>query len=314
MLQENHQIISINAQGEAGVVLKVHLWPASDASGWVHIMHGMSEHGARYDHLAKALNKAGYHVSADDHRGHGLTSMNAEGLGHLADHDGWNKIVADQMTIISHLQQQWSQPLTIYGHSLGTFLATRVVQRYAKKLKPILTKLVLSASSYRPPWLYRIALVPISFELWRQGPLGHSDLIERLSFGHFNNAFKPVRTPKDWISSDSEVVDAYIADPFAGHRISNQFWLDLMNGLTEVHDPDSMAQIDPDLPIYMFSGDKDAVGKQGEYVVAFQKALKRAGSKDLTCTLYPNGRHEMINEPNKEQVIEDLLVWLRGMG
>ena len=135
-----------------------------------------------------------------------------------------------------------------------------------------------------------------------------------MSFGHFNNAFKPARTPKDWISSDREVVDAYIADPFAGHRSSNQFWLDLMNGLIEVHDPDSMAQIDPNLPIYMFSGDKDAVGKQGEYVVAFKKALKRAGSKDLTSTLYPNGRHEMINEPNKEQVIEDLLVWLRRMG
>ena len=311
MVQEKHQIISINTQGEVGVVLKVHLWPANNAGGWVHIMHGVSEHGARYDQLAKVLNAAGYHVSVGDYRGHGLTCTSAQGLGHLADHDGWNKIVADQMTIISHLQDQWDQPLTLYGHSMGTFLATRVAQRYARKLKPILQSLVLSASSYRPPWLYRIGLIPILFELWRKGPLAHSKLLDWLTFGYFNNAFKPVRTPKDWISSDHAVVDAYIADPFAGHPITNQFWFDWMHGLAEVHEPESMAQIDSDLPIYLFSGGQDPVGKQGEYVVSLQKALKRAGSKDVTYKLYANGRHEMINEPDKEQVFDDLLVWLR---
>ena len=311
MLQENHQVISLNAQGEAGVVLKAHLWPATAASGWVHIMHGLSEHGARYDHLAKALNASGYHVSVGDYRGHGLTCAGVQGIVHLADHDGWNKIVADQMSIISHLQQQWPQPLTLYGHSMGTYVATRLVQRYARKLKPMLKELVLSASSYRPPWLYRIGLVPIVFERWRQGPLVHSKLLDWLTFGYFNNAFKPVRTPKDWISSDHAVVDAYIADPLAGHPISNQFWFDLMHGLVEVHEPESMAQIDSELPIYLFSGDKDPVGMQGTYVVALQKALKRAGSKDVTYKLYANGRHEMINEPNKQQVINDLLDWLR---
>jgi len=314
ILQENHQIISINAEDNVGVVLKVHLWPATDASGWVHIMHGMGEHGARYDHLAKALNKAGYHVSADDHRGHGLTSINAEGLGHLADHDGWNKMVSDQAEIITHLQQQWPQPLIMLGHSMGSFLATRVVQRYANKFTNQLQGLVLSGSNYSPPWLFRIASVIASFERWRQGPLDQSKLLDQLSFGSFNNNFKPVRTPKDWISSDPAVVDAYIADPLAGHGISNQFWFDFLNGLAEMSEPDSMAQINNELPIYLFAGDKDPVGKQGKGVIALQKALQRAGSKQVECHLYPNGRHEMINELNKEQVIEDLLVWLQRMG
>jgi alpha-beta hydrolase superfamily lysophospholipase len=140
--------------------------------------------------------------------------------------------------------------------------------------------------------------------------LGRSSLIDRLTFGHYNNAFKPARTPKDWISSDNEVVDAYIADPLAGHDISNQFWFDLFHGLSDVHDPESMAKIDPNLPIYMFSGAKDPVGNQGGYVVALERALKRAGALDVTYKLYPNGRHEMINEPNKQQVIDDLLAWL----
>ncbi|HCH32923.1 MAG TPA: alpha/beta hydrolase [Oceanospirillaceae bacterium] len=308
MSQDNHQLISINA--DAGLVLQVHLWPAENPTGWVHIMHGMSEHGGRYGHLALALNAAGFHVSADDHRGHGLTGQAANSLGHLANHDGWNKMAAEQIQIISHLQQQWSQPLTILGHSMGSFLATRVVQLYARKLKPSLRGLALSGSNYGAPWLFRIASVIASFERWRQGPLAQSKLLDQLSFGSFNNGFKPVRTPKDWICSDPAVVDAYIADPLAGHGISNQFWFDFLHGLADLSEPEDMAKIDADLPIYLFAGDQDPVGKQGKGVVALQKALQRAGSKEVGCVLYPNGRHEMINEPNREQVIADLLAWL----
>ena len=117
------------------ITLHVHLWPVEEATGWVHIMHimhGMSEHGGRYVHLAKALNDAGFNVSADDHRGHGLTGKETDSLGHLANHNGWDKIVSDQAQVIAHLQPQWTQPLVILGHSMGSFLATRVVQRYAK--------------------------------------------------------------------------------------------------------------------------------------------------------------------------------------
>ena len=135
-------------------------------------------------------------------------------------------------------------------------------------------------------------------------------MLDALSFGSFNNKFKPFRTPKDWISSDPKVVDAYIADPLAGHGISNQLWFDFLNGLAEMSEPDSMAQINNELPIYLFSGDKDPVGKQGKGVITLQKALQRAGSKQVECCLFPNGRHEMINEPNKQQVISDLLDWL----
>jgi alpha-beta hydrolase superfamily lysophospholipase len=308
MSQDNHQLISINA--DADLVLQVHLWPAENPTGWVHIMHGMSEHGGRYGHLALALNAAGFHVSADDHRGHGLTGQAANSLGHLANHDGWNKMAAEQIQVLSHLQQQWPQPLTILGHSMGSFLATRVVQLYARKLKPRLRGLALSGSNYSAPWLFRIASVIASFERWRQGPLAQSKLLDQLSFGSFNNAFKPIRTPKDWLSSDSTVVDAYIADPLAGHGISNQFWFDFLHGLADLSEPEDMAKIDADLPIYLFAGDQDPVGKQGKGVVALQKALQRAGSKKVDCVLYPNGRHEMINEPNKQQVIDDLLAWL----
>jgi len=309
MSQNHYEVITLDADDQP-LQLHVHLWSVENATGWVHIMHGMSEHGARYAHLAQALNAAGYNVSADDHRGHGLTGQQANSLGHLANHDGWNKMVADQGLIINHLQQQWTQPLTILGHSMGSFLATRVVQNYSKRLKGHLQSLVLSGSNYSPPWFFRIVSLIASVERLRQGPLAQSKLLDQLSFGSFNNAFKPVRTPKDWINSDAQAVDAYIADPLAGHGISNQFWFDLLHGLADLSEPEDMTNIDPNLPIYLFAGDKDPVGKQGKGVLALQTALKRAGAKHVDCKLYPNGRHEMINEVNKEQVIADLLVWL----
>ena len=309
MSETHHQVIQVLTENDQ-ITLQVHLWPVNDANGWVHIIHGMSEHGWRYDHVAKELNNVGFNVSADDHRGHGLTGKGINSLGHVANQNGWHKMVSDQAEIVTHLQQRWPQPLTILGHSMGSFLATRVVQRYAKKFSKQLQGLVLSGSNYSPPWLFRIGSVIASFERWRQGPLGKSKLLEQLSFGRFNNNFKPVRTPKDWISSDPAVVDAYIADPLAGQGISNQFWFDFLNGLAELSEPDAMAQINNDLPIYLFAGDKDPVGKQGKGVIALQKALQRAGSKQVDCCLYPSGRHEMFNEPNKQQVISDLLVWL----
>ncbi|MCO4838095.1 MAG: lysophospholipase [Oceanospirillaceae bacterium] len=310
MLTPSPQIIKIQSEADQ-IALHVRLWPVEDAIGWVHIMHGMSEHGGRYEHLAKALNDAGFNVSADDHRGHGLTGQETDSLGHLAHHNGWKKMVSDQADIISHIQNKWPQPLIILGHSMGSFLATKVVQHYANKFANQLQGLVLSASNYSAPWFYRIACVAALFERWRHGTLAQSKLLHQLSFGNFNNHFKPVRTPKDWISSDPKVVDAYIADPLAGHGISNQFWVDFLDGLADLSEPESMAQIRNELPIYLFSGDQDPVGKSGRGVIALQKALRRAGSKQVQCCLYANGRHEMLNEPNKHKVISDLLVWLQ---
>ena len=248
MSSVNHQLICLKSEADL-VNLYVHLWPAQHANRWVHIMHGMSEHAGCCDHLAMALNTAGFNVSADDHRGQGLTGKEMHALGHLADYNGWQKAVADQAQIIAHLQNQWSQPLTILGHSMGSFLATRLVQKYAQKFNFQLHGLVLSGSNYSPTWWYRLGAVVAPFERWRYGPLSQSVLLYRLSFGRFNNHFKPIRTPKDWISSDPVAVDAYIADPLAGQGISNQFWFDFLNGLAELLEPQALAQISAHLPV-----------------------------------------------------------------
>jgi len=303
------------AAGEPGDYY-FHEWPLDkpqQAKGWVHIMHGMAEHSARYAGLAAYLNQQGYQVTADDHRGHGKTAEANGNLYHFADSDGWNQMVDDQLQLIEHLGKDNQLPLIILGHSMGSFLAMHVCQRYADTLAGRLQGLVLSGSNYAPPWFCRTASQIARVERARLGGQSVSTLLESMSFGAFNNAFKPVRTEKDWISSDPAVVDTYIADPHCGGAISTQSWYDFLRGLAELAAPKAMAKINSDLPIYIFSGALDPVGGQGKGVKKLEEMLKQAGVKQVNCRLYEGGHHEMLNEKNNTEVYADLATWLEGL-
>ncbi|MDB9970074.1 lysophospholipase [Porticoccaceae bacterium] len=280
---------------------------------WVHIIHGMAEHSARYADLATYLNQQGFHVTADDHRGHGKTAEANNNLYHFADSDGWNQMVDDQLQLIEHIGGDHTLPLIILGHSMGSFLAMHTCQRYADKLSSRLKGLVLSGSNYAPPWFCSTASQIARIERARLGGSSVSKLLETMSFGAFNNAFKPVRTEKDWISSDPETVDLYLADPHCGGAISTQSWYDFLRGLADLSAPAAMARIKSDLPIYVFSGALDPVGGAGKGVKKLEAMLKSVGVQQVSCRLYDGGHHEMLNETNKTEVYQDLLSWLDSL-
>lgn len=293
-----------------------HQWPVQpgqQARAWVHIMHGMAEHSARYHQLAEYLNLHGYLVSADDHRGHGATGDANNNLFHVADNNGWNQLIDDQYQLLEHIAGQNDLPLIILGHSMGSFMATRFCQIHSDKqtcLKGRLKGLILSGSNHAPVWSCRIAASIANIERLRVGKASASCVLESLAFGSFNDKFKPARTDKDWISSDRTVVDNYIQDPWCGAAISSQSWYDFLKGLAELSAPQALSKISPELPVYLFAGAMDPVGEQGEGVKKLAAELKSAGLKDIDCKLYPEGRHEMLNETNKLQVYKDLLDWL----
>jgi len=276
-------------------------------------MHGMAEHSARYADLATYLNQQGFHVTADDHRGHGKTAEANNNLYHFADSDGWNQMVDDQLQLIEHIGGDHPLPLIILGHSMGSFLAMHTCQRYADKLSSGLKGLVLSGSNYAPPWFCSTASQIARIERARLGGSSVSKLLETMSFGAFNNAFKPVRTEKDWISSDPETVDLYLADPHCGGAISTQSWYDFLRGLADLSAPAAMARIKSDLPIYVFSGALDPVGGAGKGVKKLEAMLKSVGVQQVSCRLYDGGHHEMLNETNKTEVYQDLLSWLDSL-
>jgi alpha-beta hydrolase superfamily lysophospholipase len=290
-----------------------HQWPTKEPIGWLHIMHGMAEHGGRYANLAGFLNQQGIMVTAGDHRGHGLTGSAVDSLYHVADNDGWNQMVDDQCQLIGHIATEHDLPLVILGHSMGSFMATHFCQRFAKELTSKQLKgLILSGSNYDAPAAFKVFAGLAKIERLRLGGRKISNLLETLSFGAFNRAFKPNRTEKDWLSRDHRMVDTYIADPMCGGAISTQSWYDFLSGLAQLFTPKALAQIDKELPVYLFSGELDPVGQKGKGVKKFQQILQQIGVEQVDLKLYAEGRHEMINETNRREVYYDILKWLKA--
>jgi len=287
--------------------LYVHAWrPEAPPRAVVLLVHGMADHGGRYQRLGQALTAAGLALYAPDLRGHGHT---AEGgvLGHYADANGWNRVLDDLAVLARHARQAHpGAPLFLLGHSMGSYL----VQGYLLHHSASVQGAILSGSNYQPALFYRAARLVARLERLRQGPRGRSALIEWLSFGSFNNAFKPTRTAFDWLSRDPAEVDRYIADPLCGFRCTNQLWLDLLAGLAQISQPGSLAQIDRGLPLLIIGGTCDPVS-QGKRLTDLARALGRTGNRQVELVLYPDARHEVLNELNREQVTADLLAWLQ---
>lgn len=286
--------------------LYVNQWmPEGPTRALVMLSHGMAEHSGRYARLAQTLCDAGYGVYAPDQRGHGRTADEGT-LGLYAEHDGWNKVVGDLASLNQHMgQQQPGLPIILLGHSMGSYIA----QAYLLHHSASLDGAILSGSNFQPVALYRAARVIARAERLRQGVRGRSALIEFLSFGSFNKAFKPNRTAFDWLSRDPAEVDKYINDPLCGFRCTNQLWIDLLGGLQQISKASNLAQIDPGLPILVMGGECDPVS-EGKRLNSLTNALCEAGCQHLQLNIYPQARHEVFNETNRDEVTADVLSWL----
>jgi alpha-beta hydrolase superfamily lysophospholipase len=137
-----------------------------------------------------------------------------------------------------------------------------------------------------------------------------SPLINMLSFGAFNNAFKPARTAFDWLSRDEKEVDKYVADPYCGAVFTTGFWYDMLTGINNLYAPGVLNKIPQHLPIYLFSCAKDPVGKDTKDVQLLYESYRTAGIKDVSVKFYEGGRHEMLNETSRQEVFADVIKWL----
>lgn len=273
-----------------------------------HICHGMAEHAARYAHVAQALVDAGFVVYAHDHRGHGHTAPDAASLGTFAESDGWRKAVGDVEHLVrAERQAHPGLPFVLIGHSMGSFMAQQFLQEHGD----LLSAAVLSASDGAPDLLATVGRYIARLERWRLGPRGHSSLIQSLSFGAFNKQFKPTRTAFDWLSRDAGTVDAYIADPLCGFAATTGMWVDLLTALGEIAKPAARGRVPKSLPIYVVAGSEDPVGKNTRGLVELIEGYRAAGIADVTHRFYPGGRHEVFNETNRDEVLSDMVRWLR---
>jgi alpha-beta hydrolase superfamily lysophospholipase len=269
------------------------------------IAHGMAEHSERYARVAQTLVDQGYGVYALDLRGHGRTVQHGV-QGHFADQDGWQKVVNDLHSLQQHIRQQHPQsPIFLLGHSMGSYIGQAYLVQHSADLQGA----ILSGSNYQPVALYKVAGLIARFERLRQGPTGRSALLEFLSFGSFNKAFKPTRTDFDWLSRDPAEVDRYINDPLCGFRCTNQLWIDLLGGLQDITKPENLARIAKTLPMLVVGGACDPVS-DGKRLNDLAHALRQSGNPSVALKIYPDARHELLNETNRDTVTANLVQWL----
>lgn len=247
------------------------------------ISHGMGEHALRYLAPLQPLREAGISIYAEDHRGHGRTSPDK--LGDFG--PGGFASIVDDMARLSEVARRENpgRKLILLGHSLGSF----ALQIYLVKHSALIDGAVLSGSA-------ALDLLP--------PPDGEGGLKA------FNKAFEPARTPFDWLSRDPAEVDKYIADPLCGFDATPESLMSVFAAAQVMFEPDALKRIRPELPIYLFAGDKDSLNSNLAGLTPLIERYRAAGIKDVTHDFYRDGRHEMLNETNREEVVANLGRWI----
>jgi alpha-beta hydrolase superfamily lysophospholipase len=266
--------------------LQGYRWPRADARGVVVIAHGAAEHAGRYDRFATALDAAGYETWGLDHRGHGH-SPGPRGLGDFGE-GGWDALVADILQLVRHARTATKTGrLVLFGHSMGSFAAQQLVLDHSAEIDA----LILSGSGARQA---RVEDAP---------PPAPP-----------NAAFEPARTPYDWLSRDEAEVDRYIDDPLCGFEAQTGRTADRGLNFARIMEASSFAGVRPDLPIVFVSGDQDPVGRNLAGLRILEQRYADAGVQRVDTQYYAGGRHEMLNETNRDEVTANIVSWLDALG
>jgi alpha-beta hydrolase superfamily lysophospholipase len=276
----------------------------------VQVIHGMAEHSGRYQNFAAAMNEQGIIVYANDQRGHGLTEDMALNRGHFADDRGWDLVIQDQSLITAHIKSEYPNlPVILLGHSLGSFLARSYIQQYGNDI----TGVIISGTGRNPGIQGKLAKLIINAVISIRGKRYRSPMVNGLIFSKYNQNFKPNRTPYDWISRDQNEVNKYVEDELCGYICTIGFLRDMVEGIFKLHRKENIRKIPHNLPIYIFSGDKDPLGVSGKAVIEAAEQYKEIGIKNVMYKLYEDGRHEMLNEINRDEVYQDIIKWIKNI-
>jgi len=274
----------------------------------IQIVHGIAEHVERYDDFMIFLASNGYLVVANDHLGHGKSIAAPEEQGFFAEENGWDYVVADVDKVHDYMTvQNPDLPYVFFGHSMGSFVTRTYIIKHPDKYDAV----IISGTGMQAPAMVFGGLTMAKLAVKMYGPRKLGVKLNDIAFGSYNKCFEPRRTDYDWISSLPESVDKYANDPLCGFIPTVGLFRDMMTGVQFIGDKKNIALMNKDHPVYFMSGDKDPVGENGAGVERAYKAFCDAGIKDVYLKLYKDGRHEMLNEVNKDQVYADILAWIR---
>ena len=267
----------------------------------VQILHGMAEHIARYDDFARYLNSKGYIVLGDDHRGHGKTA-GASNLGKVPDGDCFFDTVQDEILITKYAEDTYRLPIIIFGHSYGSFLA----QAYIQRNSGVIAGAVLCGSACQNGADVKAGKVLSALQHALYGKDAEAKLIRKMSFGAYDAQFIGENKKFAWGNRDDAEREKYLADPMCNFTLSLGFYKSFFKALCKIYRSKNLSNIRKDLPVFIISGDRDPVGGNGKLVSKLYEKYIDAGLGAVSMKLYPEARHEILNEINKEEVYSDV--------
>ena len=284
----------------------------SDVRGIVQIVHGMSEHVARYAHFAKFLVESGFVVCANDHVGHGKSISDAQDLGHMPARDGTEVLVQDVHALRGIMQARFGGevPYVIFGHSMGSFITRKYISEHGEGLAAA----VLCGTGQQAAALSMAGNALAHALACLRGERHKSELLHSMADGAYSKAVKNPRTDFDWLSTDPAQVDAYINDSECGQMFTVGGYATLTALTGEVVRAESASKVPKALPLLFIAGGEDPVGDCGRGVRKAAEEYRDAGVQSVETKIYPGMRHEILNEPGRARVMADVEAWLAKQG
>ena len=283
--------------------------PDSQVRAVLQIVHGIAEYVERYDGFANFLNRQGILVVAEDHMGHGKSISQECPRGYFA--GGWQTAVDDTYRLTRDTMAEFRDvPFILFGHSMGSFMARTILAKYPDSG---ITAAVICGTGWQPAPVLAAGKAACALVCRAKGERAPSPLLQAMAFGTYNRKVEHPRTPYDWISRDNSVVNAYKADPLCGFTPTAGLMRDMMEGIAYIQREENLAKMGKALPVLFIAGGDDPVGSYGAGVRTAAEAFRKAGMERVDVRIYPLCRHELLNEINREEIMDDVSRWIDGV-
>ena len=280
--------------------------PDGEIKALFHIVHGMTEYIGRYDHVMSMVAENGYLCFGYDNLGHGNTANDDSELGFIAEKDGWKLLVDDVFVFGNAVKELYpGKPLYLMGHSMGSFIVRLAAEKYGKNYD----KLIICGTGGKNP-LAGAGLLLTSVIKAVKGKKHISNLCINMAFGSYPKRFT-YPSKVNWLSNDTEVIKNYESDKFCTFKFTVSAMYDLIKLNAMCNRKAWYKNMRKDLPILIISGADDPVGDYSKGVLQVYGDLKKAGA-DVKVKIYENCRHEIHNDTCRQEVLNNILTFLRG--
>ena len=298
--------------GFGGVKLPAILWlPEGKTERILQITHGMTEHIGRYEQFARTLTAQGIAVAGYDLRGHGRNPGNKD-VASFGE-KGWEASLQDMHLFFDVLGDRFPGAAhDMLGFSLGSFLLREYLGRWSEGV----SRAIIMGTGYQPALILSIMMAIVKGQIGKDGFDNTTPLVRQLSFGTYNQKFRPNRTASDWLCADKEKLDAYLADPLCRKEISSGLFWQLLAAMKRTGEKDACSGWNKQMPVLLLSGQDDPVGDGGKGVHAVKRLLEAQGMKDVTLRLIPGARHVLLDEYESgaaDEAMELICGWLKAL-